>query len=107
MVTAHGIARRKPLGFTIIFIILIIFTVWTLFPIVWAIITSFKQPGDSFKATFIPYKQFKPTMYAWHDAFVTTRDRTLRSLLNSIIISTLSSAAVLLLGAFAGYSLAR
>ncbi len=107
MVTAHGITRRKPLGSTIIFIILIIFTVWTLFPIVWAIITSFKQPGDSFKATFIPYKQFKPTLYAWHDAFVTTRDRTLRSLLNSIIISTLSSAAVLLLGAFAGYSLAR
>jgi multiple sugar transport system permease protein len=107
MVTAHGITRRKPLCSTIIFIILIIFTVWTLFPIVWSIITSFKQPGDSFKATFIPYKQFKPTMYAWHDAFVTTRDRTLRSLLNSIIISTLSSAAVLLLGAFAGYSLAR
>ncbi len=107
MVTAHGIAKRKPLGFIIIFSILIIFTVWTLFPILWAIITSFKQPGDSFKATFIPYKQFKPTMYAWHDAFVTTRDRTLRSLRNSIIISTLSSAVVLLLGAFAGYSLAR
>ncbi len=107
MITAHGIGKRKPLGVTIILIILIIFTVWTMFPILWAIITSFKQPGDSFKATFIPYKQFKPTMYAWKDAFVTTRDRTLRSLWNSIIISTLSSAVVLLLGAFAGYSLAR
>ncbi len=107
MITAHGIGKRKPLGVTLILIILIIFMIWTLFPILWAIITSFKQPGDSFKATFIPYKQFKPTMYAWKDAFVTTRDRTLRSLRNSIIISTLSSAVVLLLGAFAGYSLAR
>lgn len=87
--------------------ILIIFAIWTLFPILWAVITSFKQPGDSFKATFIPYKQFQPTLYAWHDAFVTTRDRTLNSLVNSIVIATTSSAVVLLLGAFAGYSLAR
>ncbi len=107
MITAHGLERRKPLGVMIIFIILILFTIWTLFPIVWALITSFKEPGDSYKATFIPYKQFKPTMYAWHDAFVTTRDRTLRSLRNSIIIATFSSAASLMLGAFAGYSLAR
>ncbi|HEB32455.1 MAG TPA: carbohydrate ABC transporter permease [Spirochaetes bacterium] len=107
MITAHGIGKRKPLGVTIILIFLIIFMVWTMFPILWALITSFKQPGDSFKATFIPYKQFKPTLYAWKDAFVTTRDRTLRSLRNSIVISTLSSAVVLLLGAFAGYSLAR
>jgi len=107
MITAHGLERRKPLGVMIILIILILFTIWTLFPIIWAIITSFKEPGDSYKATFIPYKQFKPTMYAWHDAFVTTRDRTLRSLKNSIIIATFSSAASLILGAFAGYSLAR
>jgi multiple sugar transport system permease protein len=107
MVTIHGIGKRRALGATIILVILVLFTIWTLFPVVWAMITSFKEPGDSFKASFIPYKQFKPTLYAWHDAFVTTRDRTLRSLRNSIIISTLSSAVVLLLGAFAGYSLAR
>jgi multiple sugar transport system permease protein len=107
MITTHGINKRKPLGVVIILCVLILFTIWTLFPVVWAMITSFKEPGDSFKATFIPYKQFKPTLYAWHDAFVTTRDRTLRSLRNSIIISTLSSAAALILGALAGYSLAR
>ena len=107
MITTHGINKRKPLGVVIVLCVLILFTIWSLFPVVWAMITSFKEPGDSFKATFIPYKQFKPTLYAWRDAFVTTRDRTLRSLRNSIVISTLSSAAVLMLGAFAGYSLAR
>jgi multiple sugar transport system permease protein len=107
MLDAHGISRRRPAGVVITWVILLVFSVWTLFPIFWAGITSFKQPGESYTATFIPYKQFKPTLYAWKDAFVTTRDRTLRSLLNSIIIATLSSAAVLLLGAFAGYSLAR
>lgn len=107
MIREHGIGKRKAIGTIIVFIILCIFAAWTLFPVVWAGITSFKEPGDSFKATFIPFKQFKPTIYAWNDAFVTTRDRTLQSLRNSIIIATLSSAAVLILGAFAGYSLAR
>lgn len=107
MITEHGIGRRKPIGVAIVFFILIIFTIWTLFPVIWALITSFKEPGDSYKPTFIPYKQFKPTLYAWREAFINTRDRTLRSLRNSIVIATLSSAVVLLVGAFAGYSLAR
>jgi multiple sugar transport system permease protein len=107
MITEHGIGRRKPIGATLIIILLIIFAVWTLFPVIWAVITSFKEPGDSYKPTFIPYKQFQPTLHAWEDAFITTRDRTLRSLRNSIVIATLSSTATLLLGAFAGYSLAR
>ena len=107
MLDAHGIRKRRPAGVIITWTILLIFSVWTLFPIFWALITSFKQPGESYQATFIPFKQFKPTLHAWKDALITTRDRTLRSLLNSIIIATLSSAASLLLGAFAGYSLAR
>jgi len=107
MITEHGIGRRKPIGVAIVFFILIIFAIWTLFPVIWALITSFKEPGDSYKPTFIPYKQFKPTLYAWREAFINTRDRTLLSLRNSIVIATLSSAVVLLVGAFAGYSLAR
>ena len=107
MIKEHGIGKRTPVGAAIVLVVLVLFAIWTLFPVVWAAITSFKEPGDSFKATFIPYKQFKPTVYAWKDAFVTTRDRTLRSLQNSIVISSFSSAVVLILGAFAGYSLAR
>ena len=54
MITEHGLGRRTPAGVVVVYSILIIFTIWTLFPVVWAAITSFKQPGDSFKATFIP-----------------------------------------------------
>jgi multiple sugar transport system permease protein len=107
MITEHGIGRRNPIGTAIIFVLLIVFAIWTLFPVVWAVITSFKEPGDSYLPTFIPYKQFIPTLHAWKDAFITTRDRTLLALRNSLIISTLSSLTALLLGAFAGYSLAR
>ncbi|MCK5094867.1 MAG: carbohydrate ABC transporter permease, partial [Spirochaetes bacterium] len=107
MISEYGMRYRKPLGIIIIYFILIVFTIWTMVPIFWAVITSFKNPGDSLKPTFIPYKQFKPTMYAWHEIFVTQGDRTMRSIRNSMITATLSSAVVLLLGAFAGYSLAR
>jgi multiple sugar transport system permease protein len=107
MIKEHGIGKRKPIGAAIVLFVLVLFAVWTLFPVIWAAITSFKEPGDSFKATFIPFKQFKPTVYAWKDAFVFTGDRTLRSLQNSLVISTFSSAVVLILGAYAGYALAR
>ena len=107
METIYGVKRRNPLGVTIIIIVLIVFTIWTLVPIIWAVITSFKNPGDSLKPTFIPYKQFKPTLYAWEEVFITQGDRTLRAIRNSVIVATFSSAAVLLLGAMAGYSLAR
>jgi multiple sugar transport system permease protein len=107
MVTAHGIGKRTSLGAAIVIVVLLVFAAWTLFPILWAVITSFKQPGDSFEATFIPFKQFKPTLYAWKDAFIFTGDRTIRSLINSVVIASVSSAVVLMLGAFAGYSLAR
>ena len=106
MLADYGMRRRKPLGIIVVLFILIVFTIWTMLPVFWAVITAFKNPGDSLEPTFIPYKQFKPTMYAWHEAFVTQGDRTLRSIRNSIIVATLSSAVVLLLGAFAGYSLA-
>jgi multiple sugar transport system permease protein len=107
METLYGTRRRNPAAITLILIILIVYTIWTLVPVVWAGITAFKDPGDSLKPTFIPYKQFKPTLYAWEEAFVTHRDRTVQAIRNSIIVATFSSAIALLLGALAGYSLAR
>ena len=41
------------------------------------------------------------------EAFITQGDRTLRAIRNSVIVATFSSAAALILGALAGYSLAR
>lgn len=86
---------------------MVVFTIWTMFPIFWAVITSFKYTGDAYKPTFIPWVQFKPTLQGWHFVFITAGERTLRSLKNSILIASCSSALVLLLGAFAGYSLGR
>jgi multiple sugar transport system permease protein len=102
-----GAQKRSPLGWTILWLIVAIFTIWTMFPIFWAVITSFKYTGDAYKPTFIPWIQFKPTLQGWHFVFITAGERTLRSLKNSILIASCSSALVLLLGALAGYSLGR
>lgn len=103
----QGYQKRSPAGWTVFWIIIAVFTIWTIFPIFWAVITSFKYTGDAYKPTFIPWVQFKPTMQGWKFIFITAGERTFRSLRNSIIIAFFSSAIVLLLGALAGYSLAR
>lgn len=102
-----GIQKRTPARWVVFWFIIAAFTFWTIFPIFWAIITSFKHTGEAYNPTFIPWVQFKPTIQGWKFIFITAGERTLRSLRNSIIIAFFSSAVVLILGAFAGYSLAR
>jgi multiple sugar transport system permease protein len=92
---------------TLLVVVLVVFTFWTMFPILWAAITTFKQTGEGYNPTFIPWVQFKPTMQGWHHVFVVVGERTFRTLRNSVVIAFFSSALVLFLGSMAGYSLAR
>jgi len=107
---ARRIARlteRSPGQKVLLLVVLAVFTFWTMFPIFWAIITTFKQTGEGYNPTFIPWVQFKPTMQGWNHVFVVSGERTFRTLRNSVVIAFCSSALVLLLGSMAGYSLAR
>jgi multiple sugar transport system permease protein len=101
------ILKRSTGGWILLCIVLVVFSAWTIFPIFWAVVTSFKFTGDAYDPTFIPWAQFKPTLQGWRFVFITAGERTFRSLKNSIIIAFFSSAAVLLLGSLAGYALAR
>jgi multiple sugar transport system permease protein len=99
--------ERSPGQKTLLVVVLAVFTFWTMFPILWAIITTFKETGEGYNPTFIPWLQFKPTMQGWNHVFVVSGERTFRTLRNSVVIAFCSSALVLLLGSMAGYSLAR
>ncbi|MGQ9614773.1 MAG: carbohydrate ABC transporter permease [Spirochaetota bacterium] len=101
------IQRRSPAGWVLFWFIIIVFSIWTIFPIFWALITSFKYTGEAYNPTFIPWVQFEPSLHGWKFQLITAGERTFRSLRNSIIIASCSSAVVLVLGSFAGYSLAR
>src|SRR5438093_13249491 len=65
--------RRKPLkiGDGMIWVLIVVATLWVFFPFYWAITTSLKehlaivsQPG------FIPWLQFRPTLLNWEPEFV-------------------------------------
>jgi multiple sugar transport system permease protein len=99
--------RRSTGGWILLCVVLVVFSLWTMFPIFWAVVTSFKFTGDAYDPTVIPWVQFKPTLQGWRFVFITAGERTFRSLRNSIVIAFFSSAAVLLLGSMAGYALAR
>ncbi len=101
------IHRRSTGGWILLWVVLFAFSLWTIFPLFWAVVTSFKFTGDAYDPTFIPWVQFKPTLQGWRFVLITAGERTFRSLKNSIVIAFFSSAVVLFLGSMAGYALAR
>jgi len=100
--------KKVTIGRIIIWVVLIAFLGWTIFPFFWTVITSIKIPGEKFTYGFLPYVQFEPTSQNWSNMLTgPERERTLLGLRSSIVISALSSMLVLTLGALAGYALAR
>ena len=89
----------------------IFITIWIIcvtFPIYWTLITSFKAQVDIYGGPFyFPGIDFKPTTKSWEYLFSTSGDIFFLSLRNSIIISLVSSAFALIIGAMAAYGLTR
>jgi len=85
-------------------IVLIIITeIWTLFPIFWALITSFKTKAEIF--TITPTIFFTPTFRNYIELF--TELSFGRWMLNSFIVSSISAILATFSGAMAGYALSR
>jgi multiple sugar transport system permease protein len=90
-----------------IWVIIVIASIWSLFPFLWAIITSFKKPIDAFRLAVIPFLQFTPTLDNWRMEYINRGSEILHGVANSLIISIGSMLIALLLGTLAGYGLAR
>jgi multiple sugar transport system permease protein len=85
--------------------------VWSavvLFPLYWMAITAFKERPDVFPIpTFIPWIDFTPTLSAFHTIFGEYRSQLVNALQNSAVASILGATIATLVGAMAGYALAR
>jgi len=86
----------------IIYVFSFLYIVFTLFPIVWVIQSSFKDTHQIFQIP--PLLIFEPTLESYEKLF---RGEIFQIFLNSLLIATLNTIFVILLSIFAAYSLAR
>jgi multiple sugar transport system permease protein len=100
--------KNPPLVNALIWLVIIVATAWCFFPFYWAIVTSFK-PREVIlsKPAFIPWLDFKPTLFNWENEFTTRWPEISRALTNSLIISIGAVIIAVALGTLAGYGLAR
>lgn len=106
------VERRKTIikvqNFTykvFVLVFLAAYIVWSLFAIFWMLIVSVKSRADIYNLYIIPYYQFMPTMENWIN--ILTSENFQRALINGLTVASVSAAISLLLGALAGYGLAR
>jgi multiple sugar transport system permease protein len=88
----------RPLSFAAVFVV----GLW-LFPVYWILLTSFKPIREINSA--IPVFIFKPTTENYSDLFA--KFDFARVLMNSIVVTFVTCAVVMVLGIMAAYSLAR
>ena len=107
MKTRPEVALRRNGEAFLVGLVLVATLVWVLFPLYWALVTSLKEPTETFRPTFLPFLQFPPTLGNWQDQFRLAGRDILKDLSNSLLVATSSALLALWIGSLAGYALAR
>lgn len=98
---------KRRLYHAFVIAVMVIVAMWVLFPLYWATVTSFKKPIDCMTASFIPFIQFQPVLDNWISEFSLRLPEISNGLKNSTIVSLFSAIFTIVIGAPAGYALAR
>lgn len=86
----------------------IVWFAFTIFPLYWVFITSFKSPTVvNGGPTYIPFVDFAPTLDAWRDLFSGTRGQFFGNFLASTVVGLSASVLATAIGAMAAYALVR
>jgi multiple sugar transport system permease protein len=86
----------------------IVWFAFTIFPLYWIFITSFKSPpAVNGGPTYLPFVDFQPTLDAWRDLFSGTRGEFFKNVVNSTIVGLSASVLATAIGAMAAYALVR
>jgi len=95
--------RRRDFFQVLLFVALVLYTAVTLTPVVWAVLTSVKQPVDAFSVP--PTLLFTPT-FEFHEQ-VWVEKGFWRYLINSLVISVSTVTISVSIGTLAAYGLSR
>jgi ABC-type glycerol-3-phosphate transport system permease component len=95
---------RSRVFIIFIYVVIAVLTVWSLFPLLWGLATSFKSDKDIFTSPpqWIP---LRPTLEHYYNLIVL--GGFARNLFNSVYISSLATVISLVGGSLAAYPLAR
>ena len=64
--------KRSPLVNALLWLVILVATIWCVFPFYWALVTSFKpQSVILTKPSLVPWLQFRPTLFNWQNEFTT------------------------------------
>ncbi|HPB87034.1 MAG TPA: carbohydrate ABC transporter permease [Thermotogota bacterium] len=96
--------RKRTALKTLVFLIVIGALLWTLIPLAWIFLSSFKYEADQFS---VPPRWFPGRLTLQNYAKFFGNAEFVRSFLNSIMVTLLSTLIALGLGVPAAYSLAR
>jgi len=81
---------------------------FTLFPIYWTVVTSFKPPPAVFNGpTYLPWVDFQPSLKALGEVIAGDRGDVLKPLLNSTLVAITATTLATVFGAMAAYALVR
>ena len=107
---------RRISGRVIIYGILILWAIISIFPIYWTITTSFKMAPDVMRGNMVPWWDFTPRWLGWRSlglspdtiaAESTVRAEFLKRFWNSTVVSVSASVLAVSLGSMAAYGLSR
>lgn len=97
-------AGKRSVKKVVLYALLIIVLLWTLVPILWMVLSSFKVSTDALSST--PKFIFNPTA-AHYESLVSGGNSLISYIRSSIIAACVSTAIATVLGCFAGYGLSR
>jgi multiple sugar transport system permease protein len=99
----HICLSRIPIKTVGVYCVLLGWTLWIAYPLYWLLITPFKP---SSRVGNLPFIDFIPTVRSFATTFRPGADARL-ALTNSVVVSVSAACIALVLGAMAGYALAR
>ncbi len=107
-----NIGQMSRGGSIVVYGLLIVWSVFALFPFYRLLVTSLKLPIDVFEGpSYLPWVDFTPNLHAWADLLDTSAEsplaETFKPYKNSVIIAFFSTALGVLIGSMAAYALAR